>query len=76
MSKKTFLKTALIQFNASADKAKNIERALGFVARAAGNGAGFILLPEVFVYRGGLKERSVREAVIERIPGPTTKDFL
>ena len=68
------MKVAVIQFGATADKDKNLQKTVGLVERAARNKAKFIALPEVFIYRGkgglsGLKD------VPEKVPGPTTKLF-
>ena len=71
---KEILKTAVIQFNATDDKARNLGRACHYVEQAAGQGAKFILLPEVFVYRGRLSQE-LRETVVEKIPGETTGTF-
>ncbi len=72
MVKKRELKTGLIQFNATADKAVNVRRARDFVRRAAGGGAQFILLPEVFTYRGRLGDT---DNIVEKVPGETTELF-
>lgn len=64
------MKIALIQFNAGNNKEKNIARALQLVKQAARKQAKFILLPEVFIYRG---ERSELVRVSEAISGPVIK---
>ena len=68
------LKTAVIQFGAGKDKERNLRRAASLVETAARAGAKFILLPELFVYRGrgSLPEL---QAASETVPGPTTKTF-
>src|SRR3989338_6539622 len=63
------MKTAVIQMNSSGDKQRNIEKALRFVRTAAGRGAQFILLPEVFNYRGGIKTKEDFRMISEEIPG-------
>jgi len=66
------MKTAVIQFNATANKEKNIQKALLFVKKAAEAKAEFILLPEVFIYRGKLNDNETKSIVSETIPGDTT----
>lgn len=68
------LHAAVIQFNATADKRKNLHRAREYVEKAARGGANFILLPEVFVYRGRLT-RQDRDDIVEKVPGETTGMF-
>jgi len=70
------MKVAVIQFNASADKEKNITRAVGFVQQAIDKKAGFILLPEVFVFRGGGGTTRTQNEVAERLPGESTTPFM
>ncbi len=41
------MKAALIQLNASDDPAANLRQAVAMIAQAAGQGAGFVLTPEV-----------------------------
>lgn len=62
------MKIALIQLNAGPDKKRNIDRALRFILEAIRSKAQFILLPEVFNYRGPLN-RARLNAVAEFIPG-------
>lgn len=63
------MKIALIQFNAGPDKNENLRRALSFISSAADNGAKFVLLPEMFLYRGDLLNRKNFEYAAETIPG-------
>ncbi len=63
------MKTAVIQMNSSGDKRRNIEKALSFLHAAAGRKARFILLPEVFNYRGGIKTKQDLRMISEEIPG-------
>ena len=63
------MKVALIQLNAGLDKKKNIEQACRLVENAAGNGAEFILLPEVFNYRGSLSGKDLYDQISEDLPG-------
>lgn len=70
------MKVALIQFNATADKSDNIRRAIDFVQQAAGQKAKWILLPEIFNFRGDSRHKKILQQARERIPGDTTKTFL
>ncbi|MBF0523296.1 MAG: carbon-nitrogen hydrolase family protein [Candidatus Omnitrophica bacterium] len=69
------LKIALIQMNAGLDKQKNMEKAVFFVNQAIRHQARFILLPEVFVFRGPMTHANLRQ-VMEPIPGDTTRIFM
>lgn len=69
------MKTAVIQLNASDDKVSNIKKACSFVKEAAKAKAEFILLPEVFTYRGRLNDIEVRKRVVETVPGDTSTIF-
>jgi deaminated glutathione amidase len=70
------MKIALIQFNASGHKAENIKRSKEYVIEAARQGASWILLPEVFTFRGNLLNKDVLKEIPEDIPGPTTDIFV
>lgn len=70
------MKIALVQFNAGPDKHDNIRRALLFVEEAASRGAKFILLPEVFHYRGDLRRYVNFMATPEPIPGESLKPLM
>jgi predicted amidohydrolase len=70
------VKVALVQLSATKDKKENVEKAQQLVRRAAARGAKFILLPEVFNYRGPLNAPKFFLSVPERIPGKSTKPFL
>lgn len=65
------MRIALIQLSAGPNKEENLEKAVSFVKSAAQKGAKFILLPEIFIFRGELSEN--KKNVVEKIPGPTTK---
>ena len=67
------MKIAVIQFNAGANKEKNIERALSFVEKAISKKAKFILLPEVFVFRGDISTGGILFDISEEINGSTIK---
>lgn len=66
------MKIALIQFNAGSDKAANLRKAERFVLEAAKRGAQFVLLPEVFVYRGESGANAIR-LVADDVEGETLK---
>ncbi len=66
-----FMKTAVIQLNATKDKSKNIEKAIDLVRQAITQRAEFILLPEVFNFRGKLVS-----GVSENIPGETIRPLM
>lgn len=70
------MKTALVQLNAGPDKKENLRRALSFVEEAARCKAQFILLPEVFHYRGDLQSPSNFESAAEKIPGESLKPLM
>lgn len=63
------IRLAAVQLNSSDDKRSNVARASALIDEAAGQGAQFIALPEMFTYLGP-KERYPE--VAEAIPGPTT----
>ena len=65
------MKVAVIQLNAAKDKERNIEKAIDCVKKAILKKADFILLPEVFNFRGvNVKKAS------EKIPGETLLPLL
>lgn len=69
------MNVALVQFNAGPDKYENIRRALSFVDAAARK-ARFVLLPEVFCYRGDLSKQDNFGAVASSAGGDTLKPFM
>lgn len=70
------MKTAVIQFNAASDKNRNIKRALSLVRRAITQKAKFILLPEIFNYRGKADARKGLRDIAEDLPGASTSPFM
>ena len=68
--------TALVQMNSGSDKEKNIAKALLFAKRAIKKGAGFILFPEVFNYRGPASPKEKFSFIAENIPGPSSLPFM
>ncbi|NQT26789.1 hypothetical protein HQ585_15645 [candidate division KSB1 bacterium] len=69
------MKIALVQMSSGPDKNINIKKAGSFVKAAAEQGARFILLPEVYNYRGP-NDMTLLADIVEEIPGPSTKPFL
>ena len=65
----TRLKIAAIQMSSGPDKEKNLAQAKKIIGLAAKKNAKFIVLPEVFNYRGNLNE-AAKQA--ESIPGCST----
>ncbi len=70
------MKTAVIQLNARDNKRENIKNALKWVERAIAAKARFILLPEVFNYRGPIDKKTSRDWIAEDIPGESSVPFL
>ena len=70
------MNVALIQFNTGQDKLQNIHHACALVESAAGEGAEFILLPEVFNYRGPLSGSDLYDKIAEDIPGESLKPLM
>ncbi|MBI2995756.1 MAG: carbon-nitrogen hydrolase family protein [Candidatus Melainabacteria bacterium] len=65
----TKLKIAAIQMTSGQDKEKNLEQAKKLIVSAAKKKVNFIVLPEVFNFRGDLKEATLQA---EKIPGYST----
>jgi predicted amidohydrolase len=70
------MNVAVIQLKASADKQKNIQKALDLTREAVAGKAEFILLPEMFHYRGKANPRRGYRDVAENIPGESLRPFL
>lgn len=70
------MKTAVVQVNAGDDKSRNVQRAIELVCRAIGTGARFILLPEVFVFRGGAGRPGCLSRIAEVVPGESLKPLM
>ncbi len=70
------MKIALIQLNAGSDKKKNLDAALRLTCEAIRNKARFILLPEVFNYRGKPDAQNGFHSIAENIPGPSTEPLM
>lgn len=70
------MNVTLIQMNAGLEKGKNVEKTLELVREAIDKGAEFILLPEVFNYRGPAKGFELCSEIAEEIPGPSTEKLI
>jgi predicted amidohydrolase len=70
------MKIAVVQLNAQSDKEKNIKNAFKLVKQATRNKAKFIVLPEVFNFRGKVSRKELINNVSEKIPGPSTEIFM
>ena len=70
------MNVALIQLNAQDNKPLNIQKAIRFVEKAVSRRAEFILLPEMFNFRGSLSRPEDRARVAEFIPGESTLPFI
>ena len=63
------MNVALIQLNAGINKKQNIQNTCANVEKAIDKGAEFILLPEIFNYRGPLTGIDLFNEIAEEIPG-------
>ena len=70
------MKTAVIQIGAGPSKNDNIAKALWWVKRAVAQKAEFILLPEMFNFRGKMEFREGYLEAAERFPGPSTAPLM
>ena len=70
------MKVAIIQLNSTENKNENIKKALIKAKIAVDEGAEFILLPEVFNYRGKLSGLDLFNEIAEKIPGESTIPFI
>ena len=70
------MKVALLQFCAGTNKAANLLKALAMSQEAIARGAKFILLPEVFNFRGAGSNKALFVKAAEKIPGPSTDAFV
>jgi len=69
------MKVALLQYCASPDKSANLALSLLMAQEAIDKKARFILLPEVFNYRGDGRNKELFTKAAETIPGPSSKAF-
>ena len=63
------MNVALIQVNAGKNKKENLQKSCNLIEGAANQGAEFILLPEVFNYRGSMLGKELYNQIAEDIPG-------
>ena len=69
-------KVALVQMQCGTDPAANLEKAIGFIGDAAGQGAQVVCLPELFRSQYFCQsEDHANFALAEAIPGPTTESL-
>lgn len=64
------MKIGIIQLNSGQDVESNLAAAEGVIAKVAAQGADFIMLPEMFNFRGTDEENA---ASAEPIPGPSSQ---
>jgi predicted amidohydrolase len=69
-------KVALLQYCASQDKESNIALAVAMSQEAIEKKAEFILLPEVFNFRGDGRNKEILAKAVEKIPGPSSNVFI
>jgi len=69
------MKVALLQYCASQDKAANLSLSLRMSQEALAKNAKFILLPEVFNFRGDARNKESFASGAENIPGPSSIAF-
>jgi len=70
------MKIAVIQMGTTADKSRNLKKAVIFIRQAIARRARLILLPEVFVFRGGIRAGKDARAVAETVPGESLKPLM
>lgn len=70
------MKVAVIQLNAGKNKKKNIEKACLLIEKAVSKKADFMLLPEVFNYRGPLNGVELCNDIGEQIPGDSLNPLI
>ncbi len=70
------VKVALIQVNAGSDRRRNLDRVLHLALQAVRHQAEFILLPEVFSFRGKPDPKTGYQKFAESIPGPSTVPLM
>lgn len=70
------MKIALLQLCAGSDKASNIDQALRMSREALEKNVKFLLLPEVFNFRGDGRNKELFFQASEKIPGPSVNAFI
>ena len=63
------MKVAVIQMGATADRSRNLKKAVDFIRWAIDRRARLIVLPEVFIFRGRVRSGADARAIAEAIPG-------
>ena len=70
------MKVAVIQMSATADRSRNLEKAVDFIRLAIDRRARLIALPEVFIFRGRIRSRADVRTVAETIPGESLRPLM
>ncbi len=70
------MKVAAVQLGATADKARNLKKAVDLVCRAIGRGARLVVLPEVFNFRGDVRTVNDMPAIVETVPGESSRPLM
>lgn len=70
------MKVALLQLCATQDKAANLALGLAMAQEAIAKKAQFILLPEVFNFRGDMRNKELLASMAENIPGQSSNVFI
>ncbi len=68
-------KVGLVQLNSAlGDSSANLERAIPYIAKAAGRGAELVMFPELYLQ--GYRADELNATTAEPIPGPSTERLL
>ena len=68
-------KVGLVQLNSAlGDSSANLERAIPYIAKAAGQGAELVMFPELYLQ--GYRADELNATTAEPIPGPSTERLL
>ena len=68
-------KVGLVQLNSAlGDSSANLERAIPYIAKAAGQGADLVMFPELYLQ--GYRADELNATTAEPIPGPSTERLL
>ncbi len=70
------MKVAVIQLNSTEDKAYNLAKAIALIQRAVRCKAFFMVLPEIFAFRGRIRRAGGMRKVAELIPGESLKPLM
>ena len=75
MSRVDRFKVGLAQLNSVlGDSSANLERAMPYIAEAAGQGADLVMFPELYLQ--GYRADELNATTAEPIPGPATERLL